>query len=71
MAGLQSTQIFSYEELEEATDGFSPSKELGDGGFGAVYKGIIMFLLFVVFLFDVYSNLMSWFPKRKKKKERN
>ncbi|KAF3328885.1 putative serine/threonine-protein kinase [Carex littledalei] len=38
MAGLQFTQIFSYEELEEATDRFSPSKELGDGGFGAVYK---------------------------------
>ncbi|KAJ3700844.1 hypothetical protein LUZ61_004549 [Rhynchospora tenuis] len=39
MAASQSTQIFSYEELEEATDGFSPSKELGDGGFGTVYRG--------------------------------
>ncbi|KAJ4794349.1 Protein kinase family protein [Rhynchospora pubera] len=39
MAGSQSTQIFSYEELEEATDRFSPSKELGDGGFGTVYRG--------------------------------
>ncbi|XP_078174377.1 LEAF RUST 10 DISEASE-RESISTANCE LOCUS RECEPTOR-LIKE PROTEIN KINASE-like 1.2 isoform X2 [Carex rostrata] len=36
---MQFTQIFSYGELEEATDRFSPSKELGDGGFGAVYKG--------------------------------
>ncbi|KAG2595829.1 LEAF RUST 10 DISEASE-RESISTANCE LOCUS RECEPTOR-LIKE PROTEIN KINASE-like 1.2 isoform X3 [Panicum virgatum] len=34
-----SPHIFTYEELEEATDGFSDSKELGDGGFGTVYKG--------------------------------
>ena len=33
------TQIFSYEELREATEGFSESKKLGDGGFGIVYKG--------------------------------
>ncbi|KAJ1684941.1 hypothetical protein LUZ63_016331 [Rhynchospora breviuscula] len=39
MAGTQSTQIFSYEELKEAINGFSPIKELGNGGFGTVYKG--------------------------------
>ncbi|KAF8376703.1 hypothetical protein HHK36_031620 [Tetracentron sinense] len=31
--------IFTNEELEEATDNFNPSKELGDGGFGTVYLG--------------------------------
>ncbi|GFS32818.1 protein kinase superfamily protein [Actinidia rufa] len=31
--------VFSYTELEEATHNFDPSKELGDGGFGAVYHG--------------------------------
>ncbi|KAM0055835.1 putative protein kinase RLK-Pelle-WAK-LRK10L-1 family [Helianthus debilis subsp. tardiflorus] len=31
--------IFSYKELEDATQNFDPSQELGDGGFGAVYYG--------------------------------
>ncbi|XP_058184718.1 LEAF RUST 10 DISEASE-RESISTANCE LOCUS RECEPTOR-LIKE PROTEIN KINASE-like 1.1 isoform X1 [Rhododendron vialii] len=33
--------VFSYAELEQATDDFDPSKELGDGGFGTVYHGIL------------------------------
>ncbi|XP_071739102.1 LEAF RUST 10 DISEASE-RESISTANCEUS RECEPTOR-LIKE PROTEIN KINASE-like 1.4 [Rutidosis leptorrhynchoides] len=33
------TRVFTYNELEQATDGFDDSKELGDGGFGTVYYG--------------------------------
>ncbi|KAI3520947.1 hypothetical protein L1887_10402 [Cichorium endivia] len=32
---------FTYEELSEATDGFSGSNLLGEGGFGCVYKGFL------------------------------
>lgn len=31
--------LFSYKELEEATNHFDSNKELGDGGFGTVYYG--------------------------------
>ncbi|KAG6392606.1 hypothetical protein SASPL_146830 [Salvia splendens] len=34
-------QVFTYPELEEATNNFDPSKELGDGGFGTVYYGVL------------------------------
>ncbi|XP_030452170.1 LEAF RUST 10 DISEASE-RESISTANCE LOCUS RECEPTOR-LIKE PROTEIN KINASE-like 1.4 [Syzygium oleosum] len=32
-------KVFEYVELEEATQNFDPSRELGDGGFGTVYYG--------------------------------
>nr|XP_043615059.1 LEAF RUST 10 DISEASE-RESISTANCE LOCUS RECEPTOR-LIKE PROTEIN KINASE-like 1.4 isoform X1 [Erigeron canadensis] len=35
-------QVFSYEELEVATDNFNDSRELGDGGFGTVYYGKLL-----------------------------
>ncbi|MQM08148.1 hypothetical protein Taro_041010 [Colocasia esculenta] len=33
--------IFRYEKLHGATDGFSPSNELDEGGHGSVYKGTL------------------------------
>ncbi|KAI3510101.1 hypothetical protein L1887_25631 [Cichorium endivia] len=32
---------FSYGDLSDATDAFSPANKLGEGGFGAVYKGTL------------------------------
>ncbi|TYG40028.1 hypothetical protein ES288_D12G060500v1 [Gossypium darwinii] len=35
------THVFSYQELEEATDNFNPAKQRGEGGFGTVYYGML------------------------------
>ncbi|XP_021736383.1 LEAF RUST 10 DISEASE-RESISTANCE LOCUS RECEPTOR-LIKE PROTEIN KINASE-like 1.3 [Chenopodium quinoa] len=34
-------QLFTYNELLQATNNFEPSKELGKGGFGTVYHGVL------------------------------
>ncbi|KAA8545084.1 hypothetical protein F0562_019868 [Nyssa sinensis] len=34
-------QVFTYKELEVATDRFSESNVIGNGGFGVVYRGVL------------------------------
>ncbi|CAA2971359.1 wall-associated receptor kinase 5-like isoform X3 [Olea europaea subsp. europaea] len=38
---LKKTQLFSFKELEKATDHFNKSRILGEGGQGMVYKGML------------------------------
>lgn len=41
LLAIQNTKIYSFNELLRATDSFSSSNKLGDGGFGNTYKGIL------------------------------
>ncbi|KAK7313127.1 hypothetical protein VNO77_37559 [Canavalia gladiata] len=36
---IQNVNIYTYKELQIATEGFSLANKIGQGGFGAVYKG--------------------------------
>ena len=35
------SSVFSIEEILTATNNFSPALKIGQGGFGAVYKGVL------------------------------
>ncbi|KAJ1430705.1 Serine/threonine-protein kinase, active site [Sesbania bispinosa] len=37
--GIHNVKIYTYKELRNATDDFSPANKIGEGGFGSVYKG--------------------------------
>lgn len=53
--------VFTYRELEVATEYFNPAKELGEGGFGTVYYGMFRLHMlkyhniFVALKFKFYS----------------
>jgi hypothetical protein len=66
--------VYSYSELEEATNNFDIEKELGDGGFGIVYYGKMINTLLQFYPHLNYSiNFLSKSAKknnnRKEKKK--
>ena len=38
---FKGVQVFTYKELEMATEKFSESNVIGDGGFGVAYRGVL------------------------------
>ena len=51
--------VFSYSELEEATDDFNSSRVLGDGGYGTVYYGEKLLNMAMHQLFLLVANSFS------------
>lgn len=49
--------MFSYSELKSATDTFSASNVLGEGGYGPVYKVSFFSLLLLIFLWCVVRRI--------------
>ncbi|GMJ11192.1 hypothetical protein like AT1G54820 [Hibiscus trionum] len=41
LSRYKGVQVFTYRELEQATDNFSEMNVIGSGGFGVVYKGVL------------------------------
>ncbi|XP_054811420.1 cold-responsive protein kinase 1-like [Prosopis cineraria] len=38
-SGLHNVRLYTYKELRNATEDFSPANKIGEGGFGSVFKG--------------------------------
>ena len=38
LTGIKNVNLYTYKELRVATNDFSPSSKIGEGGFGSVYK---------------------------------
>ena len=38
---IRGVQVFTYKELELATDNFNEANLIGNGRFGAVYRGVL------------------------------
>lgn len=45
------TGIFTLRQIKAATKNFEAENKLGEGGFGAVYKVIICYLMFMFILY--------------------
>lgn len=42
-------KLYSYKELQTATENFSPANKIGQGGFGSVFKVIMTLRVYVWF----------------------
>ena len=42
LSSFQNVNLYTYKELDIATERFSPANKIGEGGFGSVYKVIAL-----------------------------
>lgn len=54
VSSIQDTKLYTYKELKVATNDFSKSNKVGEGGFGYVYKVRSMTTLCCVASSDLY-----------------
>lgn len=43
ISAIRNVELFTYKELRHATDDFSDSNKIGEGGFGPVYKVLFFY----------------------------
>lgn len=46
VSGISNLKLYTYKELQLATDNFSEGNKIGEGGFGSVYKVIPQRMIF-------------------------
>ena len=56
VSGVENITLYSYKELRIATENFSPDNKIGEGGFGSVYK-VVVLVMILSFLCVKFINL--------------
>lgn len=56
VSGVENIKLYSYKELRIATENFSPANKIGEGGFGSVYK-VVVLVMILSFLCVKFINL--------------
>ena len=46
VSGISNLKLYTYKELQLATENFSEGNKIGEGGFGSVYKVIPQRMIF-------------------------
>lgn len=53
LTSIHNAKLYTYKELRTATEDFSVTNKIGEGGFGPVYKVTSFFILMLWFSFEI------------------